>query len=297
MMNKKTLFSGFWPVEIVLFTYFLITFILLAVYHTQLPEVFSQTATKGIWLAVYLLIIYWQNRNRQVKFYYVLRLFAPLLLLPYLYKETDYFNNLFFKENLDSFFVQAEYALFHSQPSLVFAEKFHVRWFSELMYFGYFSYYLLILFIPLYAYFKKGKDTTERMIFIVINSFLIYYLIFILLPVAGPQFYFSDQMSSLPDGYIFGPLMKFIQQNGEGQTGAFPSSHVSICLILLYLCFTEIRKLLPFVLTISVLLILSTVYLRAHYVIDVIGAFLTTPVVYYISSELYKKITRFNFNR
>ena len=290
MMNKKTLFSGFWSVEIVLFVYFLITFILLVVYHTQLPDVFSHTAIKVLWLVAYLLIIYWQNRNRQVEIYYVLRLLAPLLLLPYLYKETDYFNNLFFRENLDLFFSQIEYVLFHAQPSLIFSEKFHACWFSELMYFGYFSYYLLIVSVPLYAYFKLGKEAAGRMIFIIMNSFLIYYLVFILFPVAGPQFYFSDQMSTLPEGYVFGPAMKFIQQNGEGQTGAFPSSHVSICLILLYLCFTKIRKLLLYVLIISVLLILSTVYLKAHYVIDIFGAFLTVPFIYWISSRLYNKL-------
>ena len=294
-MGKGSLLATFWPVEIVLFVYFLVTYILLAVFHERLPDVLWQAVTRGVLLAAYIFIIYWQNRNSQVKSLYALRLFAPLLLLPFLYKETDYFNNLFFPENLDLFFAQAEEVLFHTQPSLVFSEKFDAQWFSELMYFGYFSYYLLILFIPLYVYFKKGKGITERVIFIVINSFLIYYLIFILLPVAGPQFYFSDQMSTLPEGYIFGPVMKFIQQNGEGQTGAFPSSHVSICLILLYFCFTKIRKLLPFVLTISVLLILSTIYLRAHYVIDVIAAFLTTPIVYAISSGTYKKLTRFNF--
>jgi len=243
-------------------------------------------------LAVYFLIIYWQNKNREVKSYYVLRLFIPLLLLPFLYKETDYLNNLFFTENLDPFFARMEHALFHTQPSLLFSEKFHVRWFSELMYFGYFSYYLLIVFIPLNIYFKKGGSLAERAVFIIINSFLIYYLMFILFPVAGPQFYYSGSAYTLPEGYFFGPLMKFIQQNGEGQTGAFPSSHVSICLILLYLCITQTGKFWPMVFTVSVLLILSTVYLKAHYVIDVLGAFLTTPVVYFISSTLFNKMAK-----
>ncbi len=295
-MSKKTLFLNLWPVEIVLFVYFLVTFILMFTYRTQLPDILSHATTRGLLLAAYLLIIYWQNRNRQVNTYYVLRLFFPMLLLPFLYKETDYLNNLFFSENLDPFFAGTEYALFHTQPSLLFSEKFHARWFSELMYFGYFSYYLLIVFIPLIIYLKKGARSAERVIFIIINSFLIYYLVFILIPVAGPQFYFTDLMNTLPEGYIFGPIMKLIQMNGEGQTGAFPSSHVSICLILLCLSFTEMKRFLPVVLTVSVLLILSTVYLKAHYVIDVLGAFLTTPLVYVLSSGLYNRIIRYNFS-
>ncbi|NOX85520.1 MAG: phosphatase PAP2 family protein [Chlorobi bacterium] len=291
-MRKKTLYLKLWPVEIALFVYFLVTFVLMAAYSTQLPDVFSHLTKRVLLLAAYFLVIYWQNRNRQVKTYYVLRLFVPLLLLPFLYKETDYLNNLFFQENLDPFFARMEFALFHTQPSLVFSEKLNVRWFSELMYFGYFSYYLLIVFIPLNIYLKRGNSAAERAIFIIINSFLIYYLIFILNPVAGPQFYYPGSADALPEGYFFGPLMKYIQQNGEGQTGAFPSSHVSICLILLYLCLTQTRKFWPLVLTVSILLILSTVYLKAHYVIDVLGAFLTTPVVYFISSTLFNRMTK-----
>ena len=295
-MSKRSLSAIFWPIEIVLIIYFLITYILLAVYHVQLPDVLAHAVKRGILLAAYIFIIYLQSRYRQVNTFYGLRLFAPLILLPFLYKETDYFNNLFFTENLDPFFAQAEEALFHTQPSLMFSEKFHLRVFSELMYFGYFSYYLLIVSVPLYAYLKLGKDIAERMIFIIISSFLIYYFVFILFPVAGPQFYFPGSADALPKGYFFGPLMKYIQMNGEGQTGAFPSSHVSICLILLYFCFNDIRKSLPFVLIISVLLILSTVYLKAHYVIDVLAAFIITPIVYIISEGLYNKMTHFNFN-
>ena len=288
-MSKKFLFLRFWPVEIVLFTYFLVTFILLIFYQSQLPGVQFHITIRGLLLTMLFLLIYLENKNQKGKTYYVIRLFAPLLLLPFLYKETDYFNNLFFTENLDPFFADLEYALFNSQPSLIFSEKFNSDWFSELMYFGYFSYYLLILFIPLYAFYKKGGNLAEKIIFIVITSFLIYYPIFILIPVAGPQFYFIEYINQLPKGYVFGPIMKYIQLNGEGQTGAFPSSHVSICLILLYLCYKELKELLSFVLTVSILLILSTVYIMAHYVIDIIGALLLTPLIYFISNRLYNK--------
>ena len=96
------------------------------------------------------------------------------------------------------------------------------------MYFGYFSYYLLRAGILLYFYFKKETKTAEQLVFVLINSFLIYYILFIILPVAGPQFYFTDWVT-IPGGYLFGSIMKTIQANGEAPTAAFPSSPVSIC--------------------------------------------------------------------
>ena len=124
-MSKKFLFLRFWPVEIVLFTYFLVTFILLIFYQSQLPGVQFHITIRGLLLTMLFLLIYLENKNQKGKTYYVIRLFAPLLLLPFLYKETDYFNNLFFTENLDPFFADLEYALFNSQPSLIFSEKFN----------------------------------------------------------------------------------------------------------------------------------------------------------------------------
>ncbi len=62
--------------------------------------------------------------------------------------------------------------------------------------------------------------------------------------------------------------------------------------MLLWGCFRYAKKLLPFVIPVAILLMLSTVYLRAHYVIDIIAAVLTTPLVFLASSALYKKITK-----
>lgn len=288
-MRKIFALNWFKPVEIVLLAYILVISCLLIFFQARLTDMLWHTGIFVSLAAILMLIIFLANKYQKNTFLIVIRLFAPLLLLPVLYSETDYFNNLIFAINLDPLFANIEFLLFNSQPSLLFAEKIHFEWMAELMYFGYFSYYLLILLIPVYAFYKAGIHLAEKIIFIIITSFLLYYLIFIIFPVAGPQFYFNNEMIALPDGYIFGSIIKYIQLLGDGQTGAFPSSHVSICLIILYICYVDFKTIFPFVLTISVLLILSTIYISAHYVIDVIGALIMTPVMYAISLWLYKK--------
>jgi membrane-associated phospholipid phosphatase len=288
-MIKINPFNWFKPVEIALIAYILTISCLLIFFHVRLTGITYHILLYGLPTVVLMLLIFLQNRYPKNKYLILIRLFSPLPFLPILYGETDYFNNLFFAQNLDPFFANIEFLLFKAQPSLLFAEQMHFDWMAELMYFGYFSYYLLILLIPIYAFYTKGIHLAEKTIFIIINSFLLYYLIFIIIPVAGPQFYFSEKMTLLPEGYLFGPIIKLIQLHGEGETGAFPSSHVSICLIILYICYAEIKKLFPYVLIISILLILSTVYLRAHYVIDLLGALIMTPVMYIFSFWLYKK--------
>lgn len=246
-------------------------------------------------LIVFIVIIFLasiRNRNHLYKTRQFVRIFFPLILLAYLYKETDYLNNLIFPENLDIFFSRIEEGLFATQPSYWFAQICNSNIFAELMYFGYFSYYLLLAGIPLYFYFKRETKTAEQLVFMLSNSFLIYYILFIILPVAGPQFYFTDWVI-IPGGYLFGPIMKTIQANGEAPTAAFPSSHVSICLMVLMFCYKYSRKLLMVIIPIATLLILSTVYIRAHYVIDVIAAIALTPLIYYISLTFYSILNQF----
>jgi membrane-associated phospholipid phosphatase len=220
-----------------------------------------------------------------------IRIFFPFLLLPYLYNETDYLNNLIFQQNLDPFFSHIEGLLFGTQPSLEFSVALHNNFFADLMYFGYFSYYLLILCVPAFIFFSTGRETGQRFAFIIISSFLIYYFIFILFPVAGPQFYYRDFPGQLPKGYIFSRIMRTIQAAGEGETAAFPSSHISICLMLLWGSFRYARRLLPYIIPAAIILMFSTVYLRAHYVIDIMAGALTAPFIWQLTSLVYDRMS------
>ncbi len=284
---KRRLVNLFLPVEIVLLIYLLITGILILFYFFRLPEA---SLHLGIRLGIVLVIMifaFLEKSNETKKLLRIARLLFPFLLLGFLYKETDYINNLILSHDLDPFFAGIDTGIFGFQPSLIFAQHFSSNLFADLMYFGYFSYYVLVIFVPAWLYFRVSHETGESASFILIGSFLFYYLIFILLPVAGPQFYFTDVQVAVPQGYIFGPVMRFIQHNGEGHTAAFPSSHVSICLMIVWICMKNAKKLQVFVIPVAILLIFSTVYIRAHYVIDIIAGFLCTPPIYLISKKIY----------
>jgi membrane-associated phospholipid phosphatase len=109
-----------------------------------------------------------------------------------------------------------------------------------------------------------------------------------LIPVAGPQFFFEFTEAEPP--YLFGKIMHYILINAEEPTGAFPSSHVGVSLILSYVAFKHQKMVfyisLPFVIGIC----FATVYLKAHYLVDVIGAFISVPIFIAISTYVYQKL-------
>ncbi len=204
-----------------------------------------------------------------------LRYAYPLILIIYLYPETDQFNNIFFA-NQDPFFSRIEESIFGLQPSLLLLEKFPQLWIVELMSFGYFSYYLLIFGFSLILFLRNPR-LFYRLTFIIISSFYIYYIIFILLPVAGPQYFFASPDNEVPTAYLFSRMLKLVQELGERPTGAFPSSHVGIVLIIIWYTIKYFRQWIYLVLPLSIVLIISTVYLKAHYLIDSITAIVTIP--------------------
>jgi len=218
------------------------------------------------------------------------RSFYPLLLLALIYKETGFLNKIFFTF-FDPFFVELEEKLWHIQPSLIFSEVLPQKWFGEIMSMGYFSFYFLVFGLSFFAWWNDRKRG-RVIISIVMASFLYYYLIFVFLPVEGPQYYFATAMIQGEPHGLFPKLVYFAQEIGETTTGAFPSSHVGISLIILYLSFRYARKIFPVILIFCLILWPATVYVKAHYVVDLIGGFLSAPIIFVAARWTDQKLSK-----
>ena len=226
------------------------------------------------------------KRKISKNFFQLLQNILVFALMTFLYKETAMLNTLIFPK-IDEFLSNLDQNIFKFQPSIEFSKHFNSLFFSELFYFGYFCYYLLPLVVFGILY-KFLPQKIEEFGFILITSFLLYYFIFIIIPAEGPQFYFT-----FPDNYIeaqgiFGNAIKLIQKNGEAPTAAFPSSHVGISWIVIFWLYQNLRKSVKYFLPFVILLMFSTVYIKAHYFVDVVAGFLTAPIVFFLTFKFYK---------
>ena len=170
----------------------------------------------------------------------------------------------------------------------------------------------MIIAVVLFYFFARYAEF-HRAAFIVLTSFFIYYLIYIFIPVAGPQYYFPaiglddvalGNFHRVGDYFYHNPtllpapgdthglfynLVEMSQQAGERPTAAFPSSHVGISTILMILAVRTRNRVLPLVLLpFYVLLCCATVYIQAHYLIDAIAGFISAFVVYALSVNAYR---------
>ncbi len=278
-----------YPVDIATIIYILISAIYISIGSAKLENETSHFTFRLTILFFIFFISFINNKydNEIIKF---VRNFYPILLLSYFYEETAYMNNIIFN-NLDPYFANLEQHIFGCQVSIEFSKHFPQKWFNELMNFGYFSYYFLTIIVCFVTYITN-REKSFKVIFIVISSFYIYYIIFSLFPVVGPQFYFKGALAKIPDAYFFRDAVKFVQKNYEVPTGAFPSSHVGMSLIFLYLSFKYSRKLFYYILPVIIILCPSTVYIKAHYLIDVIAGTISSPIILYLSLVSYNKLKK-----
>jgi membrane-associated phospholipid phosphatase len=277
------------PVEKATLYYAGITAVYMCVFAGRIDALWMHFGVRAAVVIAIILLARLSHREKAVSLrpaINTVRYVLPFAMLSYWYPETSCYNECIFS-NLDRHFVAADEILFGCQPSLVFSDRLPQAWMSELMYFGYFSYYFIFFGTALWCYVRR-KDLADKAAFIFVGSFYCYYLIFIVFPVTGPQFYFEPPFSEAPDGYLFCDIMRFLQAIAEKPTGAFPSSHVGIAFAVVIFVSRHCRRLFPYVLPLFVVLVCSTVYIKAHYVVDIIAGFASVAMIYPLMDKMWK---------
>lgn len=300
---------GFLAIEKLNFFYNFFTTILILVFYTDMnnPNQMLFDRFLIVLMTFAVLFVYDKFPNKLTVF---LRFASQIFLLIYWYPNLYEFSRLF--PNLDHLFAAFEQQLFGCQPALLFCNSCPAPWISELFNLGYFSYYPMISVVVLFYFFWRYAQT-DKITFIIIGSFYLYYIIYLFLPVAGPQFYFPaldeaqvangifpelnnyfhlhpelEQGCYYHDGF-FGNLVHLSQQSGERPIAAFPSSHVGISTVVLILAYKGKKAFFFCLLPFYLLLCGATVYIQAHYVIDVFAGLITAFLFYYLTNWIYNR--------
>ena len=283
----KQLFSKISLVWAVVIAYQFITIILIAFYD------FLYFRSPGFLISRIIILFFIISKlsfksNFLEKFGALSDTFIVYILLAIFYKETAHLNTFLFPK-IDLILSNCDDWIFGFQPAIWFSEKYNHLLFSEFMFMGYFSYYLmpLIAFIIIWIY---KREFFEEFSFIVLSAYFVYYLIFILIPAAGPQFFFSVPHSQITAQGPFGIIVKLIQKSGEAPTAAFPSSHIGIMVIILTLIFKLHKTLFKIFIPLSITLLFSTVYIKAHYFVDIVAGLLSGPMILVFNKFLYLKL-------
>ena len=237
-----------------------------------------------------------------------LRHFYPVLLYTAFFVETGSLNRMFFREYLDPMVAQWEQGLFGCQPSVLFMEKLPWLAVSELFYASYCSYYFMVAGVGIALFLR---DRRQFFHYVSVVSFLFYvcYLIYIFLPIIGSRVFFyqvdsyalpeATQQLAVTSAYpeavqagAFFRLMRWVYRVFEAPGAALPSSHVAVALCTVSFSFRYLRRIRYVHLAVTLLLCLSTIYCRYHYVVDVLTGLVAAAVLIPTGNWLYFKFSK-----
>ncbi|HPF35184.1 MAG TPA: phosphatase PAP2 family protein [Candidatus Krumholzibacteria bacterium] len=210
---------------------------------------------------------------------------------PMFYAEMEWLGIVFhgFHDSFDPWFIDLEYRLFGLQPSLEWSRAMPWPWFHELMEFQYFTYYFYapVTLILLW----RGREVPRAMRWPAVRAFirdlsaimLLCYSLYTFFPAWGPKFFRTGPIPV--GGWIFTDIMHAIHANGALLGAAFPSSHVAGSMAGWWHVWKWFPRHRAWVTPMWVMLCMSTVYCRYHYVVDVIAGLLLGALVLWLGGR------------
>jgi membrane-associated phospholipid phosphatase len=190
----------------------------------------------------------------------------------------------YIRPDLDAYLIRIEYAMFGVHPT-VWLERLAAPWFVDVMAAAYLSYYFFPILLALALEWKKKIPELEHMFLAVTICFFISYLGYLLVPAIGPRFTLAELHAAPLKGLIWGNrIMDFLSANEFNKRDCFPSGHTATTLVVMYFAHRYAKKLFALLLPVAVLMIFSTVFLRMHYVIDVIFGVVTAVLAVRIAA-------------
>jgi len=253
------------------------------------------------YLAIFVLVIVFAYVHKKVSKHpssqlsqalIFIRSIYPISLFGYFFVGGYVVNRIIFACWQDPLFYKLDKLIFGYSPSLVWGKTFAHPLIDEFFAFAYFSYYPMIVGLPILLWFKDRK-AFHHCIFCLTFVFYLCYFIYSWLPVIGGR-YFSEAMelSKQSNGYLFSAIMAFIYQNSHHLGGAFPSSHVAIALTLSIAAWQYRKSLGTIMLALTFFLSIATVYCHYHWFVDAIAGILMGLVGYLTAAYVYKFLPR-----
>ncbi|MBK8983129.1 MAG: phosphatase PAP2 family protein [Ignavibacteria bacterium] len=230
-----------------------------------------------------------------------LRFWYPSFMILFCFKEIYLIMIGFDTRLYDPELIRIDNWMFGVNPT-EFLSAYSYPFLVELLQIVYGLFYLMPVIYAMELYIWHRYEELKYAIFVVFLGFYLSFLGYIVVPAIGPRFTlhdFSNMNFELP-GIFFAEIIRGIIDFGESipknvnnpemyaQRDAFPSGHTIIIILITYLSHKIKSNSFYFYLPFSVLMIFSTVYLRYHYVIDLIGGIPFVLVTIFIANKLYR---------
>ena len=272
--------------DVVVIAFYIILSVLQVIYRDRIETWLIWTLVNLFIIVIGFILAYMEsNHNNEfwnaVHYWYI----VPVVLITF--KELYFMIKPIRIFDHDQMFIAIDRWMFGTNPTHLLSQI-STPVLTEILQIVYGMFYLLPILLGLFLLRKKRYVAMDFAVFILVYGFYLSYLGYFIWPGIGPRFTlhnFDTINQDLP-GLFLTNFLRELVNSGESipagtlnpaavvQRDIFPSGHTMITLIVMYLSVRLKSRSKYFFVPIGTLLILSTVYLWYHYVIDLIGGLL-----------------------
>jgi membrane-associated phospholipid phosphatase len=172
----------------------------------------------------------------------------------------------------------------------IWMERFVTPFWNSYFAIAYSTYYFFALTLGGLLWAFRRADG-RRFFFTIILAYHVSYVGYFIIPGLGPRFTMADRQTvSVHDTAVSRAIDDGLNRLEHTKYDVFPSGHTMITVGTLLVAWKRFRKAFWFLLPVGVSLVISTVYCRYHYVIDVIAGIGLAALVVPLGDRLYDSL-------
>ncbi len=277
------------PADKIIIAYLLVMTLLVFLSRERIPDWPSYVGRHALMIFAVIAIAKWVSvfAGRAGRF---VRAWYPVPLIPSTYFELNYLVPRLHARDFDWELAAIDHRVFGAHPT-VWLERFLWPPLTEVLQVAYASYYFYPIILGAVLWSKGRFDRFHFFVFILALGFYLSYLGYIIVPAIGPRFILADQQTVPLTGLLLFSYIRNALDNASGVTrDCFPSGHTALTLLVLYYAHKFHRRTFWSIVAPASALIFSTVYLRYHYVIDVLAGAGLAALVVVVAAPLYRRL-------
>ncbi len=306
--KPRSILEAFTAVEFLTLAFIVIMATVSCIFFERVDLTTILTNLGTMTLAIFL--CNWISTFSEAKWARALHTFYIVPLVMLVFKTVEKVSYPIHGVDYDRILIAVDRSIFGTDPTVWLYQ--HLRpapLVVEILQLCYFSYYFLPVIIAVELFIRRhkvtkadyGNDDLEKFRFAIIYALLGSYICYLILPGIGPRFTlhdFSTIDTELPGVWMATTIRNWLNY-GEGirstvasiaasqvTRDVFPSGHTEISLLSILLGFKYRSKFRWVIFVFGSGLIISTIFLRYHYVIDVISGALLAIITLYSSEPL-----------
>lgn len=189
----------------------------------------------------------------------------------------------------DDLLIAADRALFGVDVT-IWMERFVTPLANSYFAIAYATYYFFALTLGALLWAFRRVDG-RRFFFTIVLAYHVSYTGYFIIPGLGPRFTMaSRQTVSVHDTAVSKAIDDTLDKLEQTKYDVFPSGHTMIAVSTLLVARKRFRKAFWFFLPVAISLVISTVYCRYHYAIDLIAGIALAAIVVPLGDRLYDRL-------